>query len=718
MRRFAQRVASLLLLCAPVLAYGQAALTMEEAVLRKGGELSPATLRQFSWRPGREDYSFVRRDTLYVMPLGGQRPTVQTPWAAVQALLQSNGYEAPARWPEYRWSGPEMLELWLGENQVFVGVDGATVRKGWALPKDADNVHQAPAGKAVAYNRGEMIEVLDARGKSYVVTADTARGIVNGRAVHRNEFGIEDGIFWSPKGNKLAFYRMDESMVHEYPLVDALAREATPEPIRYPMAGMTRHQVTIGVFAMDREGITWLATPPPADHYLTNVSWDPDGRFIYVAEINRGQDTMWLNRYDASTGALDRTVFQETSPKYVEPMVPVQFLPGDKQRFIWQSQRSGHNHLYMYDVRGKLIRPLTQGDWEVLDVHGFDVSGQNLYMTTNEFGDLRRDLVALNVMTGKRTRLTTQEGVNRSVIDPAGGRFAAFWTSFHQPGGVYAGSLAGGKVKTLLEAEDPLVGYQMPGCKLVTLTTADGRTQLYGRLFTPPDLDSTKKYPTVVYVYGGPHAQLVTDSWMGGAPYWELLMAQRGYVVFAMDNRGSANRGFAFEQPIHRQLGEVELADQLQGVKFLKALPYVDANRMGVHGWSFGGFMTINMLLRGVDAFKVGVAGGPVIDWKYYEVMYGERYMDTPQENPAGYERANMNRYVSNLAGKRLLIIHGYKDPTVVLQHSLTFFKASVDAMQPTVDAFFYTNHPHNVRGRDRVHLMQKVTDYFDTYLR
>lgn len=697
----------------------QERLTVEDAVLRRGGALSPETLRGFRWRPGAQEYSHVQGDSLRIVSARDGRLVSGIALSTLQARLREKGLEELRAWPSYSWDGRETLELWTSEAQVFLSADGQSLREGWRVPAGADNLHVSPKGGAMAFNRGQSIWVLDAKRSEHVVTADTAVGIVNGRSVHRNEFGIDDGIFWSPKGNRLAFYRMDESMVSVYPLVDISTRCASLVPDRYPMAGETSHQVRVGVYTLGQDGVVWLQTGGPADHYLTNVTWSPDERFVYIAEVNRGQDTMWLNRYDAASGRLDAHLFMETDARYVEPLVGPLFVPGNDGQFLWQSQRSGHNHLYLYDTKGRLVKPLTSGNWEVLDVVGFDEGGTTVYIMSNEHGVLDRHLVSVDLRRGSRVRLTPRDGYHYVTLDTRAGRFAAFWSAFDNPGGVYCGSLKGGAVRDLLVSKDPLAGFDLPERRLVTLKAADGKTDLYGRLFVPKGAESSgAKLPTVIYVYGGPHAQLVRNTWMGGAPYWELYMAQEGYVVFVMDNRGSANRGFEFEQVIHRQLGEVELADQVQGIHYLQGLPYVDAQRMGVHGWSFGGFMTINMLLRSGEGLKVGVAGGPVIDWQWYEVMYGERYMDTPRENPEGYARANLRNYVDSLAGKRLLVVHGYQDGTVVPQHALGFLKSVVDANRVEVDFFFYPGHPHNVRGRDRVQLMRKVTDYFDVFLK
>ncbi len=256
----------------------------------------------------------------------------------------------------------------------------------------------------------------------------------------------------------------------------------------------------------------------------------------------------------------------------------------------------------------------------------------------------------------------------------------------------------------------------MPGVKLGTIKAADGTTDLYYRLITPPNMKPGEKYPTLVYVYGGPHSQLVTDSWLAGGNLYFLRLAQQGYVVFTVDNRGTDNRGFEFESCTHRHLGEIEMADQMEGVKFLKNLPYVDQDRMGVEGWSFGGFMTITMKLAHPEVFKVGCAGGPVIDWKWYEIMYGERYMDTPQENPEGYEAASLLGKAKNLEG-RLLVIQGAEDNTVVPQHSTEFIERCINSYKQ-VDYFMYPHHEHNVLGRERLHLYKKMFDYYETHLK
>lgn len=716
--RVLSRVCALIaLMTISLVGTAQRQLTMEEAVLAKGGQLYPMRYANFQWRPLSGDYTYVQGDTLVLRNVASQKDLKRIPLRHLNALLPSNASKLSS-WYPLTWHTGQELTFWTGTLKYSVDADFTKVAQLCQLPKEADNIHEAPARDAVVYNIGQSLELQDAAGKRMRVITDTLDGIQNGRAVHRNEFGIEDGIFWSPKGEAFAFYHMDERMVTPYPLVDISDRPAKLAAIRYPMAGQESHQVTVGVVHVDNPSkIVWLQTGLPKEKYLTNLAWSPDAKLLYIAEVNRGQDTMNLVEYDALSGARRRVLFQETDTHYVEPLVPMRFLPNRPGEFIWMSQRSGHNHAYLYNVNGQLIAPVTSGNWDVLEVLGYDKQRSTLYIYSNENAVLDRQLVAVNVVDKSRKRLTPKDGYTTVWLDTQAGRFAARWSSVHDAGGFYISSLRGGPITNERKHANPLEGYAIPQVRLVSLKAADGTTDLYGRLITPPNMDSTQKHKVVVYVYGGPHAQLVTNTWLAGGNLWECLMAQQGYVVFVLDNRGSANRGFAFEQPIHRRLGQLELQDQLKGVEYLKSLPYVDSERMAVHGWSFGGFMTINMLLKSDNAFKVGVAGGPVIDWQYYEIMYGERYMDRPQENPDGYAWANLRRSVRNLEGKRLLLLHGYQDNTVVPQHSLSFMKAVVDAGRYEVDAFFYPGHAHNVRGLDRVQLMAKVTDYINRWL-
>ncbi|MBQ9230841.1 MAG: DPP IV N-terminal domain-containing protein [Prevotella sp.] len=570
--------------------------------------------------------------------------------------------------------------------------------------------------KAVAYVKDHQLYVRDAQDQESQLTTDGSREIVYGKAVHRNEFGIEKGTFWSPDGQRLAFYRMDQTMVTDYPQVDIDPRIASYGPDKYPMAGETSHVVTVGVYDLGTQKTVYLKTGDPTDRYFTNIAWSPDAKTVYMFELNRDQNDCRLVSYNAVTGERMTELYRETSEKYVEPLHPILFLPWDNSKFILQSQRDGYNHLYLYNTEGQLIKQLTKGNFVVQEVLGFNEKLKSILITSNEASPIQHNTYAVNINNGERTLLDNGRGSHHAVLSESGAWFYDKYTEPDVPRNIDLVQVKGGKAQRLLTAEDPWKGYQQPVFECGTIKAADGITDLYYRMVKPSDFDATRKYPTVVYVYGGPHAHNVEAAWHWYSRSWETYMAQKGYIVFILDNRGSENRGLTFEQATFRQLGQIEMQDQMKGVDYLRSLPYIDIDRLGVHGWSFGGFMTISLMTNYPETFKVGVAGGPVIDWKWYEVMYGERYMDTPQTNPEGYEKTSLIPKAKNLKGK-LQIITGYNDNTVVPQHCLSFLKACIEAgTQP--DFFVYPGEPHNMRGHASVHLHERITQYFEDYLK
>ena len=570
--------------------------------------------------------------------------------------------------------------------------------------------------RATAWVENDQLYVVDGQGKKHQLSTDGSREIVYGQSVHRNEFGIRKGTFWSPDGQRLAFYRMDQSMVTDYPQVNVFPRSATYEPDKYPMAGMTSHKVTVGVFDLKSGKTVYLQAGDPTDRYFTNIAWSPDSKTVYMFELNRKQNDCRLVSYDATSGAKIAELNRETSPKYVEPQNPIVFLPWDAQKFLMQSEKDGYNHLYLMDKSGKQLKQLTKGEWVVMEVLGFNQKDKTVIIASNELNPLQRNIWAVSIATGKRTLLDNGKGVHRASLSATG----ALMTDQRQeptvPNVIELNNTHKPSPITLLKASDPWKEYQQPIYENGSIKAADGTTDLYYRMVKPHDFDATKKYPTVVYVYGGPHAHNVDASWHWASRSWETYMAQKGYIVFILDNRGSENRGRDFEQATWHQLGQVEMQDQMKGVDYLRTLPYIDMNRLGVHGWSFGGFMTISLMTNYPDVFKVAVAGGPVIDWKWYEVMYGERYMGTPQDNPEGYAKSSLIDKAKNLKGK-LQIITGYNDNTVVPQHCLSFLDACVKAgTQP--DFFAYPGEEHNMMGHASVHLHERITQYFEDYLK
>lgn len=671
-----------------------------------------------------DNYVFIEGDDLVFNKVNGQ-PAQSFRLSATDLNAQMPEgckFQTTDAFPSFRTLDAGRGQVVLFTQGGLVGFDMLARKVTYVFDTDGEtaSLDFSPVGDHVAYVKKHNLYIAhggksgEGMPRAIALTADGTETLVYGEAVHQREFGIEKGTFWSPKGSSLAFYRMDQSMVKPTPIIDYHPLEAESKPLYYPMAGTPSHHVTVGIYHLATGRTVYLQTGEPKEKFLTNLSWSPDEKILYVAEVNRAQNECKVNAYDAETGRFVRTLFVETDKHYVEPLHPLTFLPGSNNQFIWQSRRDGWNHLYLYDTTGRLIRQVTKGEWEVTNFAGFNPKGTQLYFESTEASPLERRLYSISVKGGKTKDLTPESGMHRTQLSPDASAIIDVFQSPTVPRKVAVTNIGKGS-RTLLDAKNPDTGYAMPEIRTGTIMAADGRTPLYYKLTMPLRFDPAKKYPVIVYVYGGPHAQLVTKTWRSSVGGWDIYMAQKGYAVFTVDSRGSANRGAAFEQVIHRRLGQTEMADQMCGVDFLKSQSWVDADRIGVHGWSYGGFMTTNLMLTHGDVFKVGVAGGPVIDWNRYEIMYGERYFDAPQENPEGYDAANLLKRAGDLKG-RLMLIHGVIDPVVVWQHSLLFLDACVKA-RTYPDYYVYPSHQHNVMGSDRVHLYETITRYFTDHL-
>ena len=653
------------------------------------------------------------------MPISSEAQT-SAPLKPVRSLM-----DASLPWAELK-------RILIREHSYLLCYDFGTkeVVSLFNIPEGAASFDFCKESSHLAFTVGSDLHMDD-------VTIATGDGsdIIYGQSVHRDEFGIFKGTFWSPKGNRLAFYRMDQTMVTDYPQVNTTTRTASLEPDKYPMAGTESHKVTVGIYDIAAGTTVYLQAGDPTDRYFTNVSWSPDEASVYLIELNRDQNHAQLVKYDAATGEKIAILYEEKHPKYVEPQTPLAFLPWDDSKFLMQSQRDGFNHLYLFDTASSVdgewetvdstgatfvehckVTQVTSGDWIVLKIVGFNQSKKSVIFSSTEISPLQANTFSLDLKSLKRTLIGEQDGTHRVSLSTSGKFIIDNFTSFSVPRRIDILPTDGKKGETYFTTTDPLAEqYSLPEISLGTIKAADGETELYCRMVKPVDFDSSKQYPAIIYVYGGPHAQLVTNTRFYGASGWDLYMAQLGYVVFTVDGRGSSNRGLNFENVTFRHLGVEEMKDQIQGVEYLKSLPFIDPSRIGVYGWSFGGFMTTNLMLTYNDTFKAAVAGGPVIDWKFYEVMYGERYMDTPETNPDGYMGSDLKQKAGNLKG-RLMIIIGGQDPVCVPQHTFTFLRACIDAGTHP-DFFVYPEDGHNMRGRDRVHLMHHITRYFQDNL-
>lgn len=599
------------------------------------------------------------------------------------------------------------------DNQFLVfNKNSKTVKSITKYNKEGANVDMAEKSYNLAYTiENNLYAVID--GLTVEITSEPT-GVVCGQTVHRNEFGINKGTFWSPEGDKLAYYKMDERMVTDYPLVNINSRIAEVNNIRYPMAGMKIHEVELWIYDTKTNKQVLIQTKEPREQYLTSITWDPTGKYIYIALLNREQNHLRLNKYDIDNGQLINTLFEEKNDRWVEPENELFFNPSEPDKFIWLSERDGFTHAYYYNTDGKLLGQLTSGNWVITDFKGFDKKGQNIYIVSTEYSPIDEQLFAVNIKNKKRTPMTPEKGMHHVTIHPSGKFAIDSYSNLETPNITQIVDSKGKIISNIQEASNPLTGYNVGKTTIGTLKSKIG-DDLYYRIITPHNFNPATKYPALIYVYGGPHSQMLNNSWLGGSNLYLQYLASLGYIVFTLDNHGTKNRGFEFESIIHRNLGKYEVEDQMTGVDFLKTLPYVDSSRIGVDGWSYGGFMALSMILENTEVFKSATAGGPVCDWSLYEAMYGERYMDTPEENPDGYKGSNSVDKIANLKTK-LLINHGYIDDVVLPQHSLKLLDAAVKN-NIQVDFFFYPNHPHNVRGKDRVHLIEKIVEFHNREL-
>jgi dipeptidyl-peptidase-4 len=685
-------------------------LTLEDAILGLRTKLAPVNLKQLSFVGSSDRICFV--DTAsgtsrFILAQTSNLKSISyVTLEDLNSALKAKNIKPLNSLPQITWITNNECAFQTEESWNVYLVKEKAISIFVKINSKGESIDIEPKSKRIAYTLKNELYLAEP-GKDINIAGDKNENIVFGQAVHRNEFGIDKGTFWSPKGNKLAFYRMDQTMVEDYPIVNWLENPAQNNNIKYPMSGRKSHQVTVGIYDVKSGQTIYIDSGEPKDQYLTNLAWSPDEQTVYLAVLNREQNFMRLNAYSSLTGKLIKTLFTEENKKYVEPLKPIEFIDNDK--FVWQSNRDGFNHLYLYDKEGNFLNQLTKGEWEVIDVNYTD-SKKIIYTSTTK-GAIYRNLYKLDITTAKSIELSSEKGTHTVIVSPDGKLIIDHFQSSSFPRLIrLISSDKYNIISNLLTANNPLKDYNMAKMEIFTIKSMGGQ-DMYCRLYEPLNMQAGKRYPTIVYLYNGPHAQLIQDNWITAREGWFQFMAQLGYVVFTVDGRGSDNRGRDFEQAIHRQLGNVEMQDQLTGVEYLKQLPFVDPDRIGVHGWSFGGFMTTSLMTRRPGVFKVGVAGGPVIDWTKYEIMYTERYMDTPQENPEGYKENNLLDKVDKLKGK-LLMIHGADDDVVVWQHSMLYLKNAVDK-GVQLDYFVYPGHKHNVLGKDRVHLMQKITDYF-----
>lgn len=671
-------------------------------------------LKNLSWRPQTTEYSYIKDETIVLV---NPEQNKEEEFLTIPQLNEIfKNYELK-KMPYYEWVSRD--ELWFPTIKKIVFLENNEWKSerislhniiDFAIPQ---RLFITKDDKGIVYvHQGENDN------NKILLSTDTGKNIVFGESVHRNEWGINEGQYISPNGNYIAFYRMDESMVEDYPLVKINTPIATLENVKYPMAGKRSHTVNVGIFDVslsfekNNPIYHYVETNLADGEFLTNVIFSLDEQSLFITHLNRGQDHAKLIEYDVKTGAKKRVLIEETDSCYVEPRTRMIFL--ENGNFIWQSDRDGWKHLYLYDSIGKLHKQITSGNWDVIKVLGLDEKEEHIFFTTNKDMPTDRYVYVVNIKNGKIRNLTPEAGTHSLLFSDNFEYFIDYFQNLTTPRKIELQSVNGELRRLLVESKNPYEECNLGTTSIFKIKNKNS-DDLYCRMILPPQFDSTQKYPCLIYVYGGPHSQMVTNSFMSGGVFLHYL-SQQGYVIFTLDNRGTAHRGVEFEKCIHRQLGVLEVEDQMCGVEYLKNLPFIDSTRLGLDGWSYGGFMILSLITQYPDVFKAASCGGPVVDWRKYEVMYGERYMDTPAENPIGYANADIIPKVKNIRSN-LLVIHGAQDNTVVWQHSLTLLQQAVkDGI--LIDYFVYPNHEHNVRGKERVHLWRTLEKFHQFHLK
>ncbi len=615
-----------------------------------------------------------------------------------------------------QWSGDSKSLLVIDSGDIF---HYSIANKKWtqltATSEPERDPRLSPDGKRVAFVRGNDIYSMEVATKRTVkLTRDGSATLWNGRPdwVYPEELGLGRAYWWSPDSSKLAYLQFDVSREHIQPQMDLIPARAVAEPERYPKAGTNNADVRLGVVNAEGGETHWLDVGETRDMLLARVMWLPDSERLAVQRLNRVQDHLWLILIHAATGN-SRILLEETDPYWVNIHDALRFLPASN-KFLWASERTGYRHLYLYSMEGKLEKQLTSGEWEVTSLAGINEANRTAYFLSTEVSPLERQLYSVSFDGGERRKLTAAKGTHMVSMSPSAAFYQDSYSSSTQPPRRVICDASGKELGVFRDADARAKdAFDLLPAEIVKVPAEDGTT-LYGRVIKPANFDPAKKYPAIVMVYGGPHSQTITDVW-GGASFNQALAA-RGFVIWQLDNRGSAGRGHRWESKLYRRLGMQELEDQLKGLDYLIAQGYVDPARVGIHGWSYGGFMTLYSMLNAPRRFKAGIAGAPVVDWANYDTIYTERYLGTPQINNDGYKKSSPVNFAANLEGK-LMLVHNFEDDNVLFQNTMQMN----DALQKANKSFelmLFPQKSHGVTGPPRRYMLQRMAEFFEANLK
>jgi len=614
----------------------------------------------------------------------------------------------------YFWAPDSKALLFAGEDQlVWLDLQTMTSRVLFQSTSEIQDPKISPDGKLVSYLENHDLWVVpSAGGAPTQITTNGTIALLHGELdwVYPEELDLGTAYWWSPNSQRIAFLQIDESKVNQYPLVDLTSYAGTTEFERYPNAGDPNPIVRVGVAGIGGRETKWMDTGADDQVYLARVDWTPDSRQLAIQRLTRSQKHLDLLLADAASGR-STVLLTEEDPYWINIADDLHFLK-NSDRFVWSSERSGFRHLYLYSRDGKLVSQLTKGDWVVTGLQGMDEAAGYVYYTSSQKSPIESHLYRVALTGGQPQQLTHEPGSHFPLLAPDATAWVDRYTTAMLPMRVDLYNADGKHLAVINENKIPdLADYHLSPVKFLTVKADDGTT-LYGSIIKPPDFDPSKRYPVIMDIYGGPGVQTVRDLWEGASSLWKQMMAQKGFIIFSLDNRGMSGRGHAFETPIYHHFGQVELQDQLAGVRYLKSQPWVDSSRIGFTGWSFGGYMTLTAMFNAPGVFKAAFAGAPVTDWRQYDTIYTERYMGSPQENPAGYKDSSPVNHAANLQGK-LLIAHGTGDDNVHFANTVELEEKLIDA-DKYAEVVMYPGRGHGITDPPaRIQLFQRVTQFF-----
>lgn len=578
----------------------------------------------------------------------------------------------------------------------------------------------SPDGSKVGFVRGNNIFIKDlASGKETQVTTDgNQNNIINGATdwVHEEEFAFSVAYFWSPDSKKIAYYKFDESKVKEFSF-DEFNNKLYPTQYRfkYPKAGEVNSIVTIHVYDLASASAKLMDIGKETDQYIPRVKWTMDANTLSIVRMNRHQNKLDIMFANASTGET-KTIYSETTDTYIdihEGEGDYVYFTGDKKNFIIMNESDGFNHLYLYDISGKLVNQITKGNWDVVNFKGIDEKTKTIFYTASETTATERDIYSIQMNGSGKKKISNEKGTHIPEFSNGMKYYINSFSSANAPSSIAIYNAEGKQIR-ILENNGALIKkmqeFNLSKKELFMFKTTEG-TELNAWMVKPPNFDPSKKYPVFLTFYGGPGRNMVNNSFDGAGYFWHQMLAQKGYIVMCVDNRGTGYRGVSFKKCTYKKLGKLEVADQIETAKYLGTLPYVDKTRIGTFGWSFGGYLSSLCITKGADYFKMAIAVAPVTNWRYYDNIYTERFMSLPQENASGYDDNSPINYVNKLKGKYLLI-HGSGDDNVHYQNSMEMITALVNANKQ-FDLFIYPDKNHGISGGNtRLHLYTKMTNF------